>query len=113
VLKVHAIDTVPVRALRDGIRVARPQRARRPGQIEPERVRVLPEPVDVRRRGERRLHVEVLRLENERVRRGCDEHLACARARDVERVRRGVVHKLELRRVRVYAFYVRVCRRPR
>jgi hypothetical protein len=39
--------------------------------------------------GERRLHVEVLGLENERVRRGCDEHLACARARDVERVRRA------------------------
>ena len=71
------------------LRVARPRRA---GQIKPERVRVLPEPVDVHCSGERRLHVEVLRLENERVRRGCDEHLAFSRARNVERVRRGVVH---------------------
>ena len=61
-------------------------------QIEPERVRVLPEPEDVHCSGERRLHVEVLRLENDRVRRGGDERLACARAQDVERVRRGVVH---------------------
>jgi hypothetical protein len=43
------MDAVPVRAVRDGIRVARPQRARRLGQIEPERVRMLPEPVDVGR----------------------------------------------------------------
>ena len=45
-------------------------------KVEPERVRVLPEPVDVRRSGVHRLHAEVLRrLKNERVRRGREEHL--------------------------------------
>jgi hypothetical protein len=50
---------VQVRGLRDGVRLVRPQRARLVGQIEPERVRVVPEPVDVGRSRERRLHEEV------------------------------------------------------
>ena len=38
VLVVHRMATIQVRALRYAIRVARPERARRVGRIEPERV---------------------------------------------------------------------------
>ena len=110
VLKVHGMAAVQVRAPRYAIRIARPQRARRVSRVQPERFRVLSEPVDVRRGGKRRLHAEVLRLEDERVRRSGEEHLARARAGDVEREWRGIVGELKLRRLRVH---VRVCGRPR
>ena len=84
-LEVHGVAAVQVRVLRYAICVARPQRARRIGRVEPERVRVLAKPVDVRCRRKCRLHAKVLRLEDERVRRGREEHLARARAGNVER----------------------------
>jgi hypothetical protein len=99
VLKVHGVHAIQVRALRDAIRIARPQRARRVLRAEAERLRVLAEAVEVRRGRERRLEAQVLRLEHERVPRARrEEHLARARARDVEREGRVRVRELDLRR---------------
>lgn len=83
-LEVHRMVPVQVRSGRDPIRVTGPQRARRVGRVEAERIRVLAEAVDVRRGRKLRLEAQVLRLEDERVARGREEHLACAGARDVE-----------------------------
>ncbi len=65
-LKVHRVAPVQVRAARDAIRVARPQRPRRVDHVEAERLRVLSEAVDVRVARQRRLEAEELRLKDER-----------------------------------------------
>ena len=110
VLEVYRMRAVQVCAPRDAVRVPRPHRERRVGRVEPERIRVLTEPVDVRRWGERRFYAEVLGLEDERVWRGREEHLSRARARNVERERRGGIRERNLCRLRVH---VRVGGRPR
>ena len=66
-LKVHWVVTVQVRAARDPKRVTGPHRARRVRLVQPERLRMLAESVNVRFGWKRRLESEVLRLEDERV----------------------------------------------
>jgi len=65
-LKVNRVAAVQVRAARDAVCVARPQRARRVDNVEAERLRVLSEAVDVRVARQRRLEAEELRLKDER-----------------------------------------------
>ena len=92
VLEVHRMVPVQVLAVREAVRVAGPQRARVVVRREAERVRVLAEPVDVRVRRQGRLHAQVLRLEDERVRGGREEDFVRLGAVDGEREgRRGVV----------------------
>ena len=96
-LKVHRVISVQVRPGRNPIRVTGPQRARRVGRVEAEGIGVFAEAVDVRHGRERGLEAQVLRLENERVVRGREEHLARAAAGDVEGEGRGGVRKFDLR----------------
>ena len=100
-LKVHRMAAVQVRAARDAISVARPQRTRRVDHVQTERLRVFTEAIDVRRGRQRGLDAEVLRFEYERVARSRKEYLARACARDVKRKRSGAVRELDLRGVRV------------
>ena len=70
---------------------------------------MLPETIDVRIRGESGLQAEVLRLEDERMGLGREEDLVGARARNVERERRGRVREFNLGRLEIQ---VRVRRGP-
>ncbi len=83
-LKVHRVIPIQVRSARNPIRITGPQRARRVHLVQPERLRMLAEAIDVCHRWKRDLEAQVLGLEYERVMRGREEHLACADARDVE-----------------------------
>ena len=92
VLEVDRVVPVQVLALGEPVRVPGPHRARVVVRREAERVRVLAEPVDVRVRGQVRLHAQVLGLEDDRVRRGGEEDLVRLGAVDGEREGRiGVV----------------------
>ena len=101
-LKVHRVVAVQVRAARNPIRVTGPQRACRVRLVQPERLRMLAEAVDVCLGWKGRLESEVLRLEDERGVCGREQHLAGAAARDVERERRQGVCKSDLGRIWVH-----------
>ena len=101
-LKIHRVIAVQVRAARNPIRVTGPQRARRVCRVQPERLRMLAEAVDVCHGWKRRLEAQVLRLEDERVVCDREQHLACANARDVEREWCQGVCKFDLRCIWVH-----------
>ena len=83
-LKVHRVVSVQVRAARDTKRVTGPQRARSVRRVQPERLRMLAEAVNVRLGWKRCLESQVLGLEDERVVCDREQHLAGAGTRDVE-----------------------------
>ena len=97
VLKVDRVVSVQVLTLGHAIRVARPERAGVVVRREAERVGVLAETVEVRVLGEVRLHAQVLRLEDDRVRRGGEENLLGLGAVDREAERRGSVVEADAR----------------
>ena len=101
-LKVHRVVAIQVRAARNPIRVTGPQCARRVGRVQPERLGMLAEAVNVRLGWKRSLEAQVLRLEDDRVVRDREQYLAGAGTRDVERERRQGVRKLDLRSIWVH-----------
>ena len=95
-LKVHRVVAVQIRAARNPIRVTRPQRTRRVRGVQPERLRMLADAVNVRVWRKRRLEAQVLRLEDERIVCGREQYLPGAGARNIERERRLGVRKFDL-----------------
>ena len=98
-LKVNGMAAVQVRALRDAIRVARPQRTGRINHVKPEMLRMLAEAVDVRGARQRRFDSEELRFKDEGVTRGREEHVARAGARDIKREWSGAIRESDLCRI--------------
>ena len=110
-LDVNGVAAVQVRAAGDAISIARPHRARRVNHVQAERLRVFAKAIDVGPAGKRGLDAEVLRLENEGVAHGREEHVIRTRARNVKREWRGAVREFDLSLVRARGWVRR--RRPR
>ena len=89
--EVDGVIPVQVRAHRDTIRIARPHGARRVRRVEAEWIRVLAEAIDIRVRGEVRLHAQILRLKDEGVGRGGEQDFLRLGTEDAERERSGGV----------------------
>ena len=94
--KVHRVVAVQVHAPRNPNSVTGPQRTGRVRRVQPERLRMLAEAINVRVWWKRRLEAQVLRLEDERVVCDCEQYLAGAGARNIERERRLGVRKFDL-----------------
>lgn len=92
VLEVDGMRAVQVGARGDAVAVLVPERADVARRVEPEGVRVLAEPVEVRVLRQLGAQPHVLRLEDERRRRRVEEHLVRVAAADLEgKGRRRVV----------------------
>ena len=86
-LKVHGMITVEVGVWRDSERIARPEGARELVSREAERVAVLPETVYVGACGQSGFETEVLRFENEWMRRCGEEYFRGRRSGYIKRER--------------------------
>ena len=96
--EIDRVISVEIRARRNAIGVSRPKGQRKVVRWQMEWVGVLAKAVDVRILRQLCLDTQVLRLEDEWMRRGVEKHFFCRTSVDLERERRGRVVELDVGR---------------